>query len=87
MFCHILLLSVSIHVSDTILTWHSDHLIRMKTVQENKIWAYVSEVACVKAPKEIKGSFISCDSVSEISAFLKLQLSPETRLIIAFRVR
>lgn len=66
MFCPILLLSVSIHISDTILTWHSDYLIRMKTVQENKIWAYVSEVACVKEQKEIKGSFVCCDSVSKI---------------------
>lgn len=72
MFYPILLLSVSIHISDTILTWHSDHLIRMKTVQENKIWEYVNEAACVKAQKEIKGSLVCCDSVSEISTFLKL---------------
>lgn len=72
MFYPVLLLSVSIHISKTIVTWHGDHLIRMETVQENKIWAFVSEVACVKAQKEIKGSFVCCDSVSEISTFLKL---------------
>lgn len=87
MFCPILLLSVSIHTSDTILTWHSDHLIRMETVQENKIWEYVSEVTWVKAQKKIKGSFVCCDSISEISTFLKLGLAPEIRPIISFIVR
>jgi len=66
MFYPILLLSVGIHISNTILTWDSDHLIRMEIVQENQIWAYVEEVVCVKEQMEIKGYFICCDSVSEI---------------------
>lgn len=58
MFSPILLLCVSIHKSDTMLTWHSDHLIRMKTVQENQIGALVNEAACVKEQKEIKASLV-----------------------------
>lgn len=72
MFYPILLLPVGIHISNTILTSDSDHLIRMETVQENKIWAYVEEVACVKVQMEIKGSSVCCDSASEIFTLLKL---------------